>query len=266
MDCRGVIKKWYQKIGFDSKYDKEFYEALETIEIDPAVTVEDYDLQCTDGKKNFLSFLYFCEELERQYEQKGIDKAYLYDNLTDFPRWLNTWSDLKGELYLGELDWFIWHFRMKLFKIGRLQFNMNGAKFDAPEYGLRKGDPVIDMHIPASGPLLKEECVQSVAMAREFFAKFYPEYHFDCFTCSSWLLWEGLSEYLGENSNILKFQKLFDIVETEKRDSIISFVLRWQTKREDVGAVVPKSEFARKVKEKAMAGEAFYVGKGVIRK
>lgn len=265
-ESKAIVEKWYKKIGFDPKYDEAFYEALDTIPVDPRMDVEEYDLQCTDGKKNFLYFLYFCEDLERRYEEQGMDLALLYDNLTDLPRWLDTWSDLKGELYLGELDWFIWHFRMKLFKLGRLQFNLNGAKFDVPEKGIKKGDPVIDMHIPAAGPLLIEECRKSLDMARDFFPRYFPDYQFQYFTCSSWLLAPQLKEILPESSNILQFQTLFEIVEAEKRDSIIAFVLRWQAKRADVAEIPVKTAFAGKVKNMALAGEDFYVGKGIIKR
>lgn len=266
IDTRAIVEKWYKKIGFDTRYDKEFYDALEKISVDASARVEDYDLECRDGKKNLLYFLYFCDELERKYIEKGIPLELLYDDLGDFPRWLDTWSDLKGEMFLGELDWFIWHFNMKLFKLGRLQFNMANADKDIPSKGIKKGDNVIGVHIPASGHLLRSECEKSIDMAREFFEKYYPDFKYEYFTCHSWLLDEGLSAILKEGSNILEFQKLFELVGREKRDSIISFVVRWKTNRDNIAEVTPKTPLAQKIKDMALAGEDFFVGSGVIKK
>lgn len=262
-----IIDKWYKKIGFPHKYDKEFYDILESIKVDTSITAEEYNLQEEDGKKNFLYFLYFCEELERRYKEKGIEEEIFMDTLSDMPRWLDTWSDLKGGLYFNELeDWFIWHFKMKLFKIGRLQFGMSKFRWEIPQKGIKKGENVIDIHIPAAGPLLKEDCEKSLDMAREFFEKYYPEFDYSYFMCSSWLLDETLDKILDKNSNILKFQKLFEIVDKVEKDSIISYVLRWKTRREEIADIVPKSSFAKKVKEMAINGETFYVGTGVIKK
>lgn len=53
------MKKWYKKIGFDTRYDKEFYDAIEKIPVDAAARVKDYDLECQDGKKKFTLLFVF---------------------------------------------------------------------------------------------------------------------------------------------------------------------------------------------------------------
>ena len=94
-----IIKKWYNEISFPQKYDCEFYEALETIYVDENAKACEYDINEENGKKNFLYYLFFCEELKAKYEEKGLPLHYMYDNLQDMPRWLETWSNIKGELY-----------------------------------------------------------------------------------------------------------------------------------------------------------------------
>lgn len=261
-----IIEKWYKKIGFSPRYDEEFYCALDNIKVDVSISVEKYNLQESDGKKNFLYFLYFCEELSHEYDEKGIGEDILLDTLSDMPRWLDTWSDLKGEMYFGEIGWFICHFSMKLFKIGRLQFCMSESSRDIPQKGISKGDNVVDIHIPAAGPLIKEDCQKSLDMARVFFAKFYPEFNYSFFMCSSWLLDETLGKILDKNSNILQFQKFFDIVDKHESDSIFGYVLRWKATRNEIADIMPKNSFAKKVKELALSGEKFYEGTGVIEK
>ena len=67
----------------------------------------------------------------------------------------------KAGLYLGELNWLKRHLSMKLFKLGRLQFAFGEAICDLAEKNIKKGDNVIEVHIPAAGHLLKSECEKS---------------------------------------------------------------------------------------------------------
>lgn len=263
-NTRAIIEGWYHRLGFHPRYDEAFARALDEIEVDPAITAADYDNSEEDGRKNLLYYLYFCEDLAKRYGEKGIPDDILYDTLADIPRWLDTWSELKGGLYLGELGWLSRHFAMNLFKLGRLQFCFNTAKKDYGSHGIGAGDPYLDIHIPASGPLRYEECAESLRMAKDFFGKFYPEYDYKGFMCHSWLLDPTLSRFLPENSNILRFQTLFHIAETEEGDGILQFVLRWRCTRETLCTVEPKSAFAEKVKAAALDGATFYVGQGII--
>lgn len=265
MTSKEIIKKWYNKIGFPEHYDKEFYAALDNYEIDESITIDTYDLNCEDGKKNLLYFLYFCEATQNLYKEKGISEEVLMDTFADFPRWLDIWSGLKGEMYLGELDWFSYQLRAKLFKLGRLQYCFS-AGYEIPEIGLKKEDKFVAIHIPAAGPLVLDECEKSLDFARSFFEKFFPEQKWEFFTCHSWLLGEDLRELLDENSNILKFQKLFTIESQYESDAILAYTFRWKIKRDELGTVQATSSFAKKVMEKALNGGVFHGGLGYIKR
>ena len=81
-------------------------------------------------------------------------------------------------------------------------------QFDLTEYclELQDNDPVINLHIPESGPLSLSSCAKSVEAMREFFLAKYPEYKFKAFVCFSWLLDGQLHNVLPPESNIIKFQ------------------------------------------------------------
>lgn len=53
---------------------------------------------------------------------------------------------------------------------------------------LRKGDPVVTVHIPAQGRLEPEECGASFRKAVGFYERHFPELNWWAFTCGSWLL------------------------------------------------------------------------------
>ncbi len=261
-DTRAVVEKWYRALGFPTRFDPEFYAALAAVEVDTTVTVENYEEDEPDGRKNLLSFLYFCEDLAHRYETKGLPRAVLLDTLSDLVRWLTVWSEVKGRLYLGELGWLKNHFRMKLFKIGRLQYCMEYAKKAVPSLGIRRGDGVLDLHIPAVGRLTPAAVDASLAEAKNFFATYYPDFSYRYFTCHSWLLDDSLREILPEGSNILHFGTRFTVTERHPSREILSYVFRWQIREEELSAALPASPFASRVKERVLAGGTFYEAKG----
>lgn len=68
-------------------------------------------------------------------------------------------------------------------------------------------DHVVNLHIPAIGPLKSEQCDESVKRMLEFFEKYSPEFKPKAFVCDSWLLDPELHHLLPQNSNLLAFQK-----------------------------------------------------------
>ena len=208
-DTAPIIQKWYSLLDFPQEFDGEFEEALKRIEVSANTTIENYDLECTDGKRNLLSMLYLCEELERKYQSLGIDREVLLSSLHDLAVYTKVWTEVKGELYLGELGWLNRHFSVKIFELGRLQFATVNSRFDIPEFDIHIGDPVLEIHIPRGKSLDYTECDESFALAREFFDKHFPDFKYKAFTCSSWLLDDTLKKHLREDSNILAFAKRF---------------------------------------------------------
>jgi len=265
-DTRPVIEKWYKKLDFEPRFDKQFYAALDSITIGDFECVEHYDLKCKDGRRNLLAFLYFCEATAKEYARRGIPEELLIDNLRDIAVWTRIWSDVKGELYLGELGWLKLHMTLQLFKLGRLQFCFETNGHERHGTGPEKGDKVIGVHIPARGPLANEECRCSFMMADEFFAKYYPEYKYEYYTCLSWLLGKTPREILGDDSNISKFANMFDITDYDASDAILRYVFKWNSTRETVASEEAKSTLAKEAKRRALAGEEFDSGFGFIRK
>lgn len=262
-----IIEKWYKRLGFPEEYDEEFYEALKIANVSENLSIGDYDLGETDGKKNLVSFLYFCEATEKEYIKKGISPDICYDTLSDLVAWTKIWSGLKGGLYFGETNWLKRHLNLELFKLGRLQFCAGKAHRDMPTENIAKGDNVIEIHIPTTGtPMKYEDCVESIKLAKEFFAKHFPEYEYKGFTCNSWLLDTSLGEILDENSNIMKFQSLFNIVYEEKAEAIMRYTFSWDMDKEKIRDAKPASRLAEKVKERVLNGGDFYSGLGAIKK
>lgn len=261
---KSIIEKWYLKLGFPQKYNEEFYKALDEITIPEDISPDTYDPESTDGKRNLLSFLYMCESAEKKYKQKGIDESILLDTLYDIVRRTNTWSDIKGELYFGDIFGVGEQIKLKIFKIGRLEYYMETSRFECLKHNLKKGDNTVSVHIPASGPLDYDECVKSLKLAKEFFAKYYPDFGFDCFICGSWLLDKSLAQILKPDSNILRFQTLFDIVTQAEDEAILCYVFARNATLKNLDRFTPPNRLAEEVKKRYESGGVFYSGLGII--
>ncbi len=240
---KNVIEKWYHALPFPEEYDRPFYELLNNVQLTPC-KIADYLQGQYDCGENLLMFLYFCENLAKAYKEKGIEDAILFDTLEDLVRWTKIYTDATGKLGLEQVSWMGHHMQLKLFKLGRLQFF--------------RMENVLDVHIPQAGPLNYEQCVESFALAKEFFEKYIPEHHWEKFICHSWLLDPSMLPLLGENSNIEKFQTLFTPTSTNESDAAIRYIFGWYENRESVAQLTPKSGFAKRVQDHILSGGKLY--------
>ncbi len=256
-----LAKKWYDKIGFPKEFDEGFDKLLSEENDLLCIKFEEYDI--SENKdchgKNLIMFLYFCEELYEKYKALGIPDDIFYMTIGDFAVSVKRWFKMTGNIGLQSAEWMSNHFSMRLFKLGRLQFCMEGSYIDIPQKGIKKGDNMIDIHIPDTGEsLAMSDCIRDFKRSEEFFANFFPDYKYQYYMCFSWLLDDVLKSFLKEGSNILQFQKLFEVVHAREQDSIIHFMFKYGFKnREEIRECPASSDFARKVKEYALSGGVF---------
>ena len=90
---------------------------------------------------------------------------------------------------------------------------------------LKKGDPVVNLHIPANGKFTPEIVDESLKDIKEFLKECFPDYNYKAFVCCSWFLDPQNELLLKEDSNILKFAKRFNrFTHKDWGKSIFSFV------------------------------------------
>ena len=169
-----------------------------------------------EAKENFrLIFLYcYCRlamESFEKYKEKNIPQQVYWDTFSDIPIWCENCFNQFNEYGLQEYRWLYRHIDLKLFRLGRLQFETSASDRDIEsEYvKISKGDKLINIHIPQGEKLDYTACEKSFLQAFEVFGKDIPYF------CFSWLLCPELKKVLNENSNIIKFQGLFNIIETD---------------------------------------------------
>nr|WP_272956149.1 acyltransferase domain-containing protein [Actinopolymorpha rutila] len=166
-------------------------------------------------------------------------------------------------------SWLTGHFRGALYQLGRLQFqrvtlgNRTGKAITAAGLPYGPGDPALAVHVPATyGPMIPASCEKSFAMARDFFARHFPEEEYHIAVCYSWLLDDQLADYLPAESNIVRFQRRFrPAYEANEDDAII---LRFVFGRvgADLADLPRRSTLQRAIVDHLRAGRHWHGGAG----
>lgn len=190
-----VTKEEYEEIkGYFYKDKSEFYRKI--------CREEDYQL---------LFLYYFCRfacETYEVYVEKGIDESVYWDTFYDITLWCENCFRDHGKYGIEEYSWLSRHIEMRLFKFGRLQFEKTVAE---PGWDMVRGEEVISIHVPQGEKLDMQACKESIQRGICFWGTEYT------YLCDSWLLEPELQKILKKGSNILEFQKMFEILSVNKK-------------------------------------------------
>ncbi len=170
--------------------------------------------QTTSYRERLLYlFVRFGVDAYEEYRIRGISDEIYYATFSDIEIWSSTCKRDFGEYGIEEYNWLQEHVQLRLFRLGRLQFQPIALDRDLEADGrkLAKHQIVLNVHIPAGEPLTPQGVKKSFELARAFFRGVSPVY-----VCHSWLLYPELSKVLSADSNILQFQKQFYIYEVDE--------------------------------------------------
>lgn len=215
----------------------------------------------------FLAALPHTRALHRA---RGIPAEVSRRTLADLGRHMAAHRRRHGRPGVRARRWLVRHFRGELYQLGRLQFERARiGRRTAPVLaaaGLDSvpGAPCLNLHIPDfHGPLTPSACDRSLALAREFFARHFPEERVEAVLCHSWLLDPQLKTYLPGESNIVRFQGRFRVAreETEPADTEpVQFV--FGDPDLPVAELPRRTSVERAVADHLRSGGHWYVGHG----
>lgn len=196
-----------------------------------------------DGSKMLAFMLLRAVEAHKEYGRRGIDETIFTDTMKFCTRFVEEHYKVYGTYAFVWGWWFPRQLSLHEFRIGALEYEM-----------IEKEDKkLINIHIPADADMRRESLRKSYEDARVFFAKYYPEYGQSDMVCDSWLLSPVLAELLPEDSNIVRFQKTFDLIRIdETNDSSI----RWVYGRTDlpIHDLPGRTSLQQKIKTRLLEG------------
>jgi GNAT domain-containint protein/N-acyltransferase family protein len=149
-------------------------------------------------------YLALVDVARRYHGDHGVPDAVSWTTLADLGRNLAVDRRMRGEGWPVMQAWLTLHSRGGLYELGRLQH--------------QRGATAIDLHIPDAGPLTPAAVEASLDEARAFFPRHFPGERYPAFSCGSWLLDPQLAEYLPADSNIVQFQRRFELEPYEESD------------------------------------------------
>lgn len=182
---------------------------------------------------------------------RGIPRQITVTTLKDVNIWLDNMKKSNGTIGVCAFyGWLIMHYQGELFRLGRLQFRHATPRF-APS-----GEYALDTHIPQGEPLREEDCVASFRMAKEFYATYFPEIQVEYAECCSWLLNPNLVYILGEQANISKFVRLWDLqkIYIDHSAAAISRTFGEEMTREKLAEAPETTSLQRKLKAFILGG------------
>lgn len=211
-----------------------------------------------DGLVLLKLYLQWAEETRTRYDALGIPEAVFGDGLRDLGIWARDYQSRHRRPGFAEWEWVANTLRLKVFRLGRLQFEPSVLEADIPGYPA--GTPVLEVHIPAEEPLDPDAVAASLEAAPRFFETCFHR-QFSLFRCHSWLLSPQLKELLPENARIIRFQNLFTVYaqdpERQAEERVFGFLA------EDPADYPENTALQRSLKEALLAGTSVNMGLGI---
>ncbi len=208
--------------------------------------------------KGNMKMLYCQLECARRtyenYKELQISEKIYIDTMKCFTRFAKECKKKNGAYFFDRGWWTYRQISMKLFRIGALEYELCQK-----EQGL-----MISMHIPSDTIFGTLQVDNSLKEAKEFLHQFYPLYDNAIFYCDSWLLSPALKSLLSEDSNILNFQKRFQITKVyEEANDFLEWLFQCP---EDVAyeQLPEHTSLQRKAKQWVLDGKKIGVAYGTL--
>ena len=189
-----------------------------------------------------------------RYRALGAGLDVFAATMKCFTRFLRECAVRNGRMFFDRGWWTYRQLSMRIFRLGALEYELR-------EEG---GAPCAGIHIPSDADLSPAAVDDSLAQAATFFAARMPDFAYDRYTCSSWLLSPALRPFLPEGSRIRAFQERFTLVgeDPESRDC-----LEWlfqAPEDADIAALPERTRLQRGIKQLLLRGGNVGVADGVI--
>ncbi len=253
-------KELYQLIGLQSEAVRKMEEAAKGVDLagygpclehlmEPQAAAGAFHcLSASLGEDPGNFKMLFCQlECARRdadrYREKGIPHNIFVDTMKCFPRFLKECQEKTGDLSFDRGWWTYRQVSMRIFRIGALEYEL----CDEQEHS-------VSLHIPSDADLSSASVDDSLMRAEAFFQAYYQEYSHVNYTCHSWMLSPVLPSLLPEESNIVSFQRRFDLIreDRETRD-FVEWIFQ-RSEDADVGTLPERTRLQRGVKRLLLQG------------
>lgn len=117
--------------------------------------------------------------------------------------------------------WYPIFYNGTIVKLGRMEYQVRKCPYKTPQSAMditiNPGDPILALHIPASGEPFDEAA--RLASYRQAWEYFCPDGRPLVCTCGSWLLYDKYDEVFAPGSNIASFRKEFYMLNSKESET-----------------------------------------------
>jgi hypothetical protein len=201
------------------------------------------DLDDLGESGRFFYFYLFalCQAGARTFlEAEGTPDHIIDLTFSALPRHCATHERKWGTVGVEAGWWMLLILRGELLQVGSLQFHnitlgvgtLSIASWYSDEEanqrgaGFRRGDPSLGLHIPRNIDFTLVALDRTFDEARTVLARVWPASQRRLATCQSWLLDDRLTTYLPATSNIIEFQRRFNLLSLwhDDDEDVLDFV------------------------------------------
>jgi len=145
-----------------------------------------------------------------------------------------------------------------LVKSEKIKLNKNEWEIAMP-----KGAPIVSLHISPGAKLAPEIVDETLRETKEFLNKYFPDYEYKGFTCSSWICNPNLGKLIGEDTNIAKFSRRFKPLASKSNGkSVFSFVFLKADDNFEIEDLPENTSLERALKKYYLDGNILYEFEG----
>lgn len=169
----------------------------------------------------------------------------------------------------SQMIWGSFFMKGYLIQIGRLQYEIGVKNFDKLDKYFKEKKQYIYIHIPRGEKLNEKDVNDSFHLADKCIKTYYSELKNKELTyyTQTWLLSPEVKEILSADSNIMRFQKKFHIVEYEENiDDFLNFVFGVVIENVDYHNLPEKTILQKELKKRLLDGNKLHLGLGFLKK
>mgnify|MGYP006875992409 FL=1 len=177
------MREFCEKIGMDEASIQQ----VEQFSIEDTVYTS-YKRAFQEDKKRFFArlkeeenwrvfalvlYIRMAVEVYETFQEKEIADQVYFDTFSDFRIWNEECKKKYGICGLTECEWLSLPLELKIFRLGRLQFEPIRLEkaIETEKYTLPEGTKVLNVHIPEDGRLDIETCMEPSSGQRIFSRK-----------------------------------------------------------------------------------------------
>lgn len=202
---------------------------------------------------HILSELLHCAcDTWNDYDKLKIDDSIFADTMKFCTRFLQEHKKTYGNYVFTWAWWFPRQLALQEFRIGELEYEF--VPFDEKR---------IYIHIPSDACLEPPAIQTSFDRFRNFLKKHFPDWTSVGWYCESWMLSPVLTDLLPAHSNLLHFQKLFDLISIDYESMA---VLDWvfPGEKPEFENLSEKTTLQRNLKQFLISGKKFGWAEGKL--